>query len=80
MGFTYQMVLKICLLDAPLVVEIMLMRLPLVIQEKICTDIQGNSFSKATIIVDGTTAISYKAASASIYFPQYANQFSRTIS
>ena len=41
--------------------------------------IEGNTFSRATIIVDGTTAISYKTASAHIYFPQYANKFSRTI-
>ena len=37
--------------------------------------IVGNLFSKATIVVDGTTAISYKTASANIYFPQYANFF-----
>ena len=40
--------------------------------------IEGNSFSKASIIVDGTTAITSKE-SASIYFPLYGNLFSRTI-
>lgn len=41
--------------------------------------IVGNMFSKATILIDGTTAIAYKTATAVIYFPQYANKFSQTI-
>lgn len=40
--------------------------------------IMGNSFSRVGINVNGTSAIT-NAVNESIYFPQYANQFSRMI-